>query len=892
MTIPSGARLGPYEVIGPLGAGGMGEVYRARDARLGRAVALKVLSAEYFEDADRRARFEREARVLASLNHPGIAVLYSFEAVPVSHGLSTRDVLVMELIEGETLAERIGRGALPLRQVLGLGEQIATALAAAHRKGIAHRDLKPGNIMVTASGAKLLDFGLAKTLRPGDAAETLTSGPKAEPDITREGAILGTIPYMAPEQLEGKDADARSDIFSLGSVLYEMATGRRAFSGASQASLMSAILSAEPPPVSAIQPMAPPALDHLVRTCLAKEPDERWQNAGDVARQLRWIAEASGAGTATGAAEAGRPRRRERLAWGVAAMAGLLAVAGLLRQRPEEKPAGLTRFKILAPSGQSFLAFAVLSPDARRLLLLLRDDGGKNSLAVRSLDDLGLRLLPGTDDVRGAFWSPDSREVAFFADGKLRRMSADGGPSLVVCESGAAVWGAWGRAGTILFSKGFGGLLFSVPAAGGTPRPVTAIDVAGGDVHQSHPCFLPDGRHFVFLASDAGFTHKRILLGSLDSKEARPLFESDSSAVYAEPGYLLYARDNAVLARRFDPRSLQLDGEPVPAFENVHWMSADDFLSLSAADGRVAYVSWSLQRRLVWVDRKGRELGSLGEVGGYTDVRISPDGRRVAVALRDPAHGRNGDIWVLDAARGTGVRITAEPSDDFNPAWFPNGDRIAYVSDRFGFYDVFSRPAGGGPEEVLARTEWDKLLPEVLADGRHVLVSARTGERYSPHVLSLDEPGNPRPLGAESRFSEEHPAISADGRWIAFDSIESAQREVYLQGVPDGPTRQVSVGGGQMPVWSRNGRELFYAARDGMLMSVALHAEGNRLEPGEPQPLFPLQFDVSGELPWHLLPFDVAPDGQRFLVIRRAPGVEPDGVVVVTDWTRALAKVR
>ncbi len=880
MSLAAGTRLGPYEILSPLGAGGMGEVYRAKDARLGRDVAIKVLPDEFFEDEERKARFEREARTLATLNHPGIAAIYSFEEDGGRH------LLVMEVVEGETLAERMARGPLPLPQVLGYGSQIASALGAAHRKGIVHRDLKPGNVMVTPSGVKLLDFGLAKLLKREEPADALTSAPTAARDVTREGVILGTLAYMAPEQLEGKQADARSDIFSLGAVLYEMAAGQKAFSGSSQASLISAILRDEPKPIGTLQPMTPPTLERIVKTCLAKDPEERWQSAADVGRELRWIGEESPAGV--GGAERAPRRGRERLAWSVAAIAVILGagVPLLFRRAPQLEET--TRFKILAPPGQSYMAFVLLSPDDRRLLLLLRDDGGKNRLAVRSLDSLDVRLLPGTDDALGAFWSPDGREIGFFAEGKLKRMSADGGPARTICESGGAVWGSWSREGTILFSKEFGGPLLAVPAAGGTPRPVTAIEAAGGFVHQNHPCFLPDGKHFVFLASDAEFKKKSIVLGALDSKETRPLFASDTSAVYADPGWLLFGRDAAVLAWRFDARSQKLVGEPVPAFGDVHWTVVDDYLSLSAAGSRVAYLSWSLKRQLVWVDRKGRELGILGDVGGYADVRISPDGRRVAVTLRDPSHGRNGDIWVFDAERGTAVRLTSEPTDEFDPAWSPDGERIVYVGDRYGYYNLFERPAAGGPERLLLRTEQDKVLPSILPDGRHLLASVFEGAMYSRQIYSPEDPKNPLRLSAGSRFSEEHGAISADGRWSAFDSVESGQREVYVQSVPDGPRRQMSIGGGQMPVFSRNGRELFYASRDGTLMSVSLRTAGGRLEAGEPQPLFRLDFDLSGELPWHLLPYDATPDGQRFLVIRRAPGVEPDGVVLVTNWAATV----
>jgi Tol biopolymer transport system component len=887
VTLAAGTKLGPYEILSPLGAGGMGEVYRARDPRLARDVAIKVLPEEFFEGEERRQRFEREARLLAALNHPGIAAIYSFEEFPgSSSSSSTRHFLVMELVEGESLAARLARGEVPLDVALRWGADVAEALEAAHRRGIVHRDLKPANVMVTRSGVKLLDFGLARSVAPAGAP---LSGLETEaPPLTEDGAVVGTLPYMAPEQVEGKEADARTDVFALGSLLYEMLTGRRPFHGDSRAALASAILTVRPPGVSSARRGIPPRLDRIVATCLAKDPDDRWQSAGDVAKELRWAAESPADAGPAGAAV---PRRRDLLAWAMAAAAILLAAAALIRPRAVQAPGEVTRFKILPPPGQNLLAFAMLSPDGRRLLLQLRDDGGRNWLAIRPLDSLEVRILPGTDDTRGAFWSPDGREVGFFSDGKLKRMSADGGPAQVVCDSEGAVWGAWSPEGTILFAKHFGGPLYAVPAAGGTLAQATSLDAAAGETHQNQPCFLPDGRHYVYFSANADFSKKTIRLGSLDSKETRPLFDSDSSAVYAD-GHLIFARDDAVLAWRFDPKSLQLVGEPFPAFENVHWATWDDFLSLSAAGKRVAYVSWALRRRLEWVDRKGREIGTLGGIAGYVDLRISPDGRRVAVAIRGPAHGGNGDIWVLDAVRGTPERITSEPTDEFNPAWFPDGERLAYVSDRWGAYNLFERPAAGGPEKLLIRSDRDKTFPSILPDGRHVLANLDDPPRYARVVLSLDDPKNVMRLGGGSPFSEEHPALSADGKWTAFDSLESGQREVYVQSLPAGPKSQVSVGGGQMPVWNRNGRELFYAARNGTLMSVPLRDAGGKLEAGEPQPLFPLEFDLSGELPWHLLPYGVTPDGERFLVIRRAPGVEPDGVVVVTNWTAALAAGR
>jgi len=887
MPLTTGTKLGPYEILSPLGAGGMGEVYKAKDTRLDREVAIKVLAEHMANRPELRERFEREARAISSLNHPNICTLHD---VGSQDGV---DYLVMELLEGETLEARLRRGPLPTDQLCRYGMEISDALGKAHRQGIVHRDLKPGNVMLTKTGVKLLDFGLAKYLAReamgGDhhanelPTESLSPGP-----LTERGALLGTIPYMAPEQIEGGEADARADIFALGCVLYEMASGRRAFDGKSRASLAGAILKEEPPSLVSAQTSTPPALDHLVRACLAKDPEERLQTAHDVKLQLRWIAEA-GLASAVHPAAAQDRRRREKLAWTLAAVAIFFAGLAALFLRRTEGPRETLRFTVLPPPGQGFIGSVQLSPDGRRLLLLQVDDSGKFSALVRSLDSLELRRIPVADDVRGAFWSPDSQEIAFFSDGKLKRADVDGGAAQTICDSGGAFSGAWGSRGTILFAKGFGDPILAVSAAGGEPRPVTAVDTAGGDVANAHPSFLPDGNHFVFLAPNVDQTKTSLVLASLDSKEVRRLFHADSCAVFAEPGYLLFGRDDAVFAWRFDPRRLELVGDPVPAFQHVHWLTSDLYLGLSAAGDRVAYQSWSLSRRLVWVDRSGRELGTLGEVGGYTDVRISPDGGNVAIASRDVSRGRNLDIWVLDVARATGARITADRNDEFNPSWFPRGDRLAYVSDRFGFYDLFERPAGGGSETTLVRTKRDKFYPTVLPDGRHILAdSLTTAGRHGRVLVDLAAGGGAQPLSGDSGFSEHHPEPSPDGRWSAFDSDESGQREVYIQPMSQGSKRQVSVGGGQMPVWSRSGSELFYVALDGMLKSVALRRDGGGLQVSDPRPLFLLRPGVSGELPWIVHPYDVSPDGQRFLVIRAAPGAQSDGAVVVTNWTRAL----
>jgi len=511
-------------------------------------------------------------------------------------------------------------------------------------------------------------------------------------------------------------------------------------------------------------------------------------------------------------------------------------------------------------------------------------------MAIRSLDGLEIRPVPGTEDARGGFWSPDGREIAFFAEGKLKRVGVDGGAVQTISESGSGFFGAWNRDGTIVFTKEFGTPLVAVPAAGGTPRPVTTIDASRGEVAHFHPAFLPDGRHFVFVARNIDPERTSTMLASLDSKDVRPLFHSDSDALFAEPGYLLFARDNALFAWRFDPRTLQLSGQPESVLERVRYGTEDNLLSVSTSGNRLAYMPWSLRRRLVWLDRKGRELGTLGEIGGYEDVRIAPDGQRVAVTRRDPAHGQNEDVWVLDVSRGTATRITAERTDEFCPAWFPDGERLAYDSDHAGFYDLYERPASGGAEKVLVQTKQDKVVPTLSPDGKWILYAASEGANYARIMSPTSGSGEPVRLSESARFSEEHPAISPDGRWTAFDSSESGQREVYVQPLPKGPKRQVSIGGGQTPVWNRDASELFYATKEDTLMSVALRFTEGRLEVGEPQPLFAVNLGIGGEVQFSRHPYDASPDGQRFLVIRRALDSEPDGAVIVTNWANGLLK--
>jgi serine/threonine protein kinase len=885
MTLASGTRLGPYELLAPVGAGGMGEVYRAKDTRLDRTVAVKVLPAHLSSSVDYRQRFEREAKTISQLSHPHICALYD---VGNQDGV---EFLVMEYLEGETLADRLSKGALPFDQVVRCGTEIADALDKAHKQGIVHRDLKPGNVMITKSGVKLLDFGLAKVVappgrKPGASLTTLPT--QAGTDLTAEGTILGTFQYMAPEQLEGKEADARTDIFALGCVLYEMATGRKAFSGNSQASLISSIMGSHPPPVSAVAPTTPPAFDRVVRTCLAKDPDGRWQSAADAARQLEWIAE-DGSSVTSASPVSSRESSGGRLAWLVAAVAILAAVATpMFRRVPTSDE--VVRFTLSAPPGLQLGMAAALSPDGRRIAFVALDAGGKPTLWLRSLDGLALRSFPGTENARFPFWSSDGRSIGFFSNQRLRRVEADGGSSQTICKTGLAFGGSWSQDGTILFSPFFGTGIAAVSAAGGTPVQATDLVASRGDSAHLWPVFLPDGRHFVFMARNFDPENSVIMLGTLGSKETRPLFRSDTGAVWADPGYLLFARESALLAQKFDVRRLRIEGEAIPLVERVRFYTPESALLTSAAsNGTLLYGVWNHQKRLVSVDRKGRELGTLGEVGDYEEVVISPDGQSVVVSRRDPAQGQNLDLWILDSISGVGSRLTSDRTDELSPSWFPDGEGVAYITEHAGFYDISARSVGGGPERVLLQTKYDKTYPEISPDGRFLgYASAETGGFNDLAFLPLFGESRPTRMTSTTEFDESYLAFSPDSRWLAYQSDESGQAEVYVRRFPDGSGQRISSSGGVMPTWRRDGKELFFQSRDGMLMSVAIRDAGFRLETRPPQPLFELR--LSDTLQPFRRKYDVFPDGERFLVVRRAADSDPDSVVVALNWTGMLKR--
>ncbi len=878
MSISVGARLGPYEILSLLGAGGMGEVYRARDTRLERTVAVKVLSLRLSANEEMRQRFEREAKTISQLSHPHICALYD-----VGREGET-GFLVMEYLEGETLAERLAKGPLPTEQVLRYGMEMADALDKAHRQGIVHRDLKPGNVMLTKSGVKLLDFGLAKALPSppgrGVGGEGLTSLP-TQANLTQEGTILGTFQYMAPEQLEGKEADGRTDIFALGAVLYEMATGRKAFSGASQASLISAIMTGETPSISSVQPMSPPALDRVARKCLAKDPEERWQNAADLGSELKWIGE-SGSQAGIAAPVAPRRRSRERLAW-AAALIVAAAVAWMLGLRSRPPNATPIRLSLTAPEKTTFGPGSALSPDGRSLVFVAAREG-KQQLWLRLLSGFEARLLSGTDGAVNPFWSPDNRFIGFFADAKLKTIEVSSGAVKSLCDLSAVELfsaGSWNREGVIVFSPDAHSPVYRVSATGGVPTQVTELGKAQKEGAHIWPEFLPDGRHFVFWV--LGGEQDGIAVSSLDSKEKKLLIPRASRAVYAPHGFLLFVREGTLMAQPFDAARLRLSGEPLPIAERLDWNFS------TGSNGLLSYRAGAIDaRQLRWFDRSGRELAKVGKPGDYWEPALSPDGTRLALGVG--SYTPVGDILLLELARGSFSRFTPHPNDEVTPVWSPDGKEIAFSSNPNGHFDLYKKDSGGaGGDELLFQSSDDKFPGDWSRDGKYLIyydIDPKT--KSDLWVLPMSGKRKPR-IFLQTEFSETNGAFSPDGRWVAYNSDESGAMEIYVRPFP--PSRgkwQISTTGGGQPVWRSDGKELYYVAPDRKIMAVEVKS-GSDFSTGLPVPLFdaPVRFDGITES--HSA-FAVSPDGQRFLMNTIAEEAAHVPITVVVDWAAELGK--
>jgi hypothetical protein len=867
----------------------MGEVYRARDTRLDRAVAIKTLHAES-RDPDQRSRFEREAKAIAALSHPNICTVHDVGRQEPSTGSGRGvDYLVMELLEGDTLAARLAKGPLEIADVLAFAIQIAAALDAAHRQGIVHRDLKPGNVMLTRSGgarqgplqAKLLDFGLAK-LRSEAAplADAATEAP-----LTAKGQILGTIPYMAPEQLEGKPIDARTDLFAFGAIVFEMATGKRAFNESSQASLIGAILHTSPPPITQVMPGASPALERLVTVCLSKDPENRWSSAHDVLLQLKSIA----AVQQDAPGPAGSQKRwREPLAWGAAAVAvvAALAIAALMlmgRVTRNTADAALDVLSVLPPEQTTLDRGEApqISPDGRRVAFVATDRLGRSGLYVRNRDSLVARPLPDTDGASMPFWSPDSGNLGFFAQGQLKTIAIAGGSPHAIAAAAVPRGGTWSRDDVILFMNVPSLPLNRVPAAGGDAVPVGG---AAGPQFRLFPAFLPDGRHYLYLnprPSASGFV---IGVGSLDSTETKELTRSTSSALYA-PGYLLFRRDAALVAQPFDARTLQLSGSPVPIVEDAGF-NAQTYVGLfSASDnGVIAYQRPPPGSQLVWFDRQGKRLGAAAPPADYNSVCLSADERWIVYDLADPVSGSI-DLWALDVGGDRPSRLTFNPAVDFYPVCSPSAQDVVFASLRDGPPNLYRLlTTAPGNEKALLSSPVAKIPTDWSRDGR-LLVFMALNQKTGADIEVVPLAGGPPQTVLATAANEHDGRLSPDGRWIAYSSNESGTFDVYVQPFPTtGAKWQVSKGGGQLPQWRRDGSELFYIAPDKKLIGVSVKT-GSDFSVGEARAL--VETRISS---WERLggQYAVTADGQRFLVNTASDTTLP--VTLVLNWTAALKK--
>jgi serine/threonine protein kinase len=864
MALAAGSRLGPYEILSPLGAGGMGEVYRARDTRLGRTVAVKVLPAGMASSPEVRQRFEREAKTISQLSHPHICALYD-----VGREGET-EYLVMELLEGETLSDRLAKGALPLEQTLRYGTEIADALDKAHRRGIVHRDLKPGNVMLTKSGVKLLDFGLAKAVAPGKGQSSLTALPTQQ-GLTQEGTILGTFQYMAPEQLEGKDADARTDIFAFGAVLYEMATGKKAFSGASQASLISAIMKEEPAPISAAEPASPAALDRVVRTCLAKDPEERWQSAADIRRELGWIGGDSQAGLPAVSASA----RRAWLPWAIAAAAVLAAALfAIASRRPPAVAPRRMELSIVLPERTIQNDFFALSPDGGTLAFS-GIISGKSLLRLRELGSSTVRTLPGTNSAESVFWSPDGRSLGFVTRGKLQRIDVATGAIEVLADAESGRGGAWSARGDILFAQQAAGAIYRVAASGGPVRAATVLEK--GDILHRWPQFLPDGKRFLFFVKTGNGETTGTYLASLEKAGRKLVLRNGATGVFAPPETLLYCRSSALLAQHFDPETGELAGAPVTVVRPVMRAELGSFIDLFTVSqtGVLVYRAGSAERQLTWMDRKGNVLGKLGQPDVIWSITLSPDDREAAISVRTIETGAYTSSLV-DIGRDVSTPLVDSAA---MPVWMPDGRAVVYRKEGQE-YEIRKRATHGDPKDESTGAVGAFATPHsVSPDGRYVLFT-QMGNNFDIGVKDLQGGAKPEII-LRSEFNERTPHFSPDGRWFVYSSDEPGQTEVFLRRFPmTEESWRISTSGGQQPTFSRDGKEIFFVSPDGRLMAAPVSTAGATPSIGPPQALFhsPVRLNsVTNQ-------YAVSADGQRFLFALPTEDFDAEPFRVLLNW--------
>jgi Tol biopolymer transport system component len=879
MGLTAGLKLGPYEIVGPLGSGGMGEVYRAQDARLGRDVAIKVLPAEFSSDAVRKQRFEREAKTISSLNHPNICVLYD---VGSQDGM---DYLVMECVEGESLAKRLEKGALPIEQVLKFGAQIAGGLEKAHRAGIVHRDLKPGNIMLTSSGAKLLDFGLAKPALASASLATLTAVMPGQPHspVTQEGTIIGTFQYMSPEQVEGKEVDGRSDIFSLGAVLYEMVTGQKAFEGKSQLSVASAVLEKEPAPISTLKPMTPPALDRTIRKCLAKAQEERWQNASDLGTQLSWLTDAS---SASAAAVVAWPKVKMQrwmgawLGWVLSAGLSVLMAGGLVWWSNARVPKRASYYASPFHLGANDLT---LSPDGQTAAIVAySEQGNKYVIWTYRLGEPAPSALEGTEGAMHPFWSPDGKWIAFFTQGKLKKVDLTVKSVQVICDAPNGRGGTWNKDGVILFTPDVFLGIWRVPAAGGTPTEETRLDDSRAESSHRWPMFLPDGKHYIYLSANFSgeFDKNALFLGELGSKERRLLVQANSNAAYADPGYLFYARENALVAQGFDLKTYSVKGDPHPVIKDLYYLPVLDLALFDVAkDGTLVAQTGSALAvsRLTWFDRAGKVLGAVGPAGSYANPNLSPDGKRVAFDQRD---GRVIGIWVQDLQTETVSRLTLHASLNQSPVWSADGKKIAFTSNRLLVNKIFEKNAdGSGPDEQLTDMKAGRMVNpwDWSRDGKYLL------ERNETELLYYAVADDKSHEYIKGPWVVRNAQFSPDGKYVAYATNETGDWEVYVSPFPNASSKWlVSRGGGEEPRWRGDSKELFYVSPEGKLMAAAVKT-GTSFESMTPVALFQTRRrqKISSQ---DVFTYAVSADGSKFLFNTLVDQKEAPPLSIIRNW--------
>ena len=873
MTLLPGSKVGPYEVIALVGKGGMGEVYRARDTRLNRVVALKVLLSQLSDHGPQHDRFRREALAISRLGHPHVCVLHD---IGEHNGL---EYLVMEFLEGETLAGRLSRGALPPDQVLRYAREIASALEKAHGVGITHRDVKPANIMLTKHGAKLLDFGLAKWRM-----ETLLSGSQGAtgPDTrTSPGSVVGTFNYMAPEQAEGKleSVDARSDVFSLGATLYEMVTGRKAFPGASVASVLSGILRDDPPPVRDLAPLTPPVLDRLICKCLAKNPDDRWQTAEALAEALGWIG--VGVGGRNGKGKRHLPWR-ERLLWLVSTIG--LIIAATIAERAVQREAATAparvEFSVVQPQTSSPNQME-LSPDGKRIAaFILKRNVAR--LWIYALESGESREV--ADASSCAFWAPDSRSIAYFTETGIERLDLAEGTTKPICAAPVDGGGAWNRDGVILFAPGPAGGIARVPATGGTPTAVTGLDTARQETSHLYPQFLPDGNHFIFLARKRNPGNNVTYVGSLMNGRLHKLADTPFRSRFSPPDDFLFLEGNTLMSQKMDMTRFTLKGTPVPVATDIGFNPETGMTAFTSSGPNVlVYRHGRYMRRLEWFNRTGKMVGEIGEPGRYQSVSLSPDGKQLAFTRTDQTTG-NSDIWVSDLDRGTTQRVTSSPAVDDDPVWSPDGRDIAFDSGNGEISDLYRvRSTGAGAPKPLLAAGASRIVSDWSRDGRYIAFTEFSGTTGAGiRLLPMQGDHEPLPF-AVSNFSGRDAHWAPDGGSIAYVSDESGRAEVYLQPFPQSDQKwQISVNGGERPRWRSDGRELYYLDPDFNLMEVGVQT-GPPTRIGIPRILF--QSQIYGGT----RQYAPSRDGQRFLMV-----VDPEASIppltVILNWRAGMAK--